>query len=228
IRDCLDGLLQLEYPDYEVIVVDDGSADGTAEAARRAGADTVVALPRNRGKGAAVRAGVAAATGRAVAFLDADLAYHPSQLLRLLDAVESGYDMAVGSRRHVQTVELVAARRLREVSGRLFNLLAQIVLLGDYRDTQCGLKAFRADAAARLFAGGRIDGFAFDVELFHLAERYGFSLVEVPVEVTNSPRSTVRVAAQGWRMVRDLLRLRRWAVRGRDAAPAPAALGLPA
>src|SRR5207302_1357991 len=135
----------------EIVVADDGSDDGTVDAARAAGADQVVALPLNRGKGAAVRAGVLAARGRTVAYTDADLAYPPAQLLRLLAEVEAGADMVVGSRRHVETKTLVQARRLRELTGRLFNLLTGLILLGRYRDTQCGLKAFRSDVARALF-----------------------------------------------------------------------------
>lgn len=198
----------------EVVVVDDGSGDGTAEAARAAGADVVLEQPENRGKGAAVRRGALAAAGRTVAFTDADLSYSPDQLLGLLAEVEDGWDVVVGSRRHDDTTTLVRARRLREIGGRAINVLTQVVLLGQYRDTQCGLKAFRSDVARLLFGRSRIDGFAFDVELFHLAERYRLSLTEVPVSVENSPRSTVRVARDATRLVRDLFRIRRWAKRG--------------
>src|SRR5581483_1432593 len=161
--------------DIEVIVVDDGSKDGTADAARAGGADQVIAQPLNRGKGAAVRAGMLVARGRTVAFTDADLAYPPAQLLDLLAQVEAGWDMVVGSRRHVDTSTLVRAGRLREMTGRLFNALTLLVLLGQYRDTQCGIKAFRSDVARLLFGHASIDRFAFDVELFHLAERYRLS-----------------------------------------------------
>jgi dolichyl-phosphate beta-glucosyltransferase len=198
----------------EVVIVDDGSDDDTAEHARAAGADQVLVQPANRGKGAAVRVGMLAARGRAVAFTDADLSYPPEQLLRLLAEVESGWDVVVGSRRHAETTTLVKNRRLREVSGRLFNTLTVAVLLGQYRDTQCGLKAFRADAARLLFSHARVDGFAFDVEVFHLAERYRLSLAEVPVELANSTTSSVRVGVDALRMLRDLFRVRRWAAAG--------------
>jgi putative flippase GtrA len=199
----------------EVVIVDDGSGDDTAEHARAAGADQVIVQPANRGKGAAVRVGMLAAHGRTVAFTDADLSYPPEQLLRLLAEVESGWDVVVGSRSHVETTTLVRNRRLREVSGRLFNTLTVAVLLGQYRDTQCGLKAFRADAARLLFSHAHVDGFAFDVELFHLAERYRLSLAEVPVELANSTTSSVRVGVDAVRMLRDLFRVRRWAAAGR-------------
>jgi hypothetical protein len=215
IADAIDRLrAALADIEVEIVVVDDGSPDDTAAAARQAGADQVVALPANQGKGAAVRAGALVARGRTIAFTDADLAYPPEQLLRLLEEVEAGWDVVVGSRRHVETTTLVRARRVRELSGRLFNLLTLIVLLGQYRDTQCGLKAFRSDAARRLFAAARIDGFAFDVELFHLVERYHLSLREVPVEVVNSATSTVHVGIDAMRMARDLVRIRALASSG--------------
>lgn len=199
----------------EIIVVDDGSPDDTAEVARAAGADRVERLPVNRGKGAAVRTGMLLARGRTVAFCDADLSYRPVQLVPLLEAVEEGWDVVVGNRRHVLTRTLVRAGRVRELGGRLINLATHVLLLGQYRDTQCGIKAFRRDVAQLLFGLGRIDGFAFDVEVFHLVERYRLSLHEVPVQVVNSERSTVHVVRDGLGLVVDLVRVRRNAHAGR-------------
>ena len=199
----------------EVVVVDDGSSDRTAVEAGNAGADQVVVLPVNQGKGAAVRAGMLAARGRTVAFTDADLSYSPDHLVELLEQIEAGWDVVVGSRRHDDTTTLVHARRVREIGGRAINLLTRIVLLGNYRDTQCGLKAFRSDVAQIIFGHSHIDGFAFDVEVFHLIEAYHLSLAEVPVRVVNSSRSTVHVVSDALRTVRDLFRVRRWARLGR-------------
>ncbi len=205
----------------ELLVVDDGSPDDTAHMARLAGADQVLAFPRNRGKGAAVRAGMLAAKGDVVAFTDADLAYAPEQLVRLAHEAEQGWDVVVGSRYHVDTKTLVRARRIRELSGRLFSVLTRLLVLAEIRDTQCGLKAFRADAARLLFSRSRLDGFAFDVELFHLSERYGLRVKEEPVELANSEVSTVHVAVDALRMVRDLLKIRRWSHAGAyDLPPA--------
>lgn len=214
IRHELGPLVGDRREELEVLVVDDGSDDGTAEAAEAAGADRVVRMERNSGKGAAVRAGVRAATGSTIAFTDADLAYGPAQVAELLVLVEAGYDMVVGSRRHTDTRTLVRAGRLREAGGRLVNLATHALLLGQYRDTQCGLKAFRADVARDLFNASTLDGFAFDVELFHLAERWRLSLAEVPVEVEHSERSTVRVVRDGARLVTDLTRIRQRSRRG--------------
>ena len=209
----------------EVVVVDDGSSDRTAVEAGNAGADQVVVLPVNQGKGAAVRAGMLAARGRTVAFTDADLSYSPDHLVELLEQIEAGWDVVVGSRRHDDTTTLVHARRVREIGGRAINLLTRIVLLGNYRDTQCGLKAFRSDVAQIIFGHSHIDGFAFDVEVFHLIEAYHLSLAEVPVRVVNSSRSTVHVVSDALRTVRDLFRVRRWARLGRyDLDPHEVAL----
>lgn len=197
----------------ELLVVDDGSGDLTATNAEEAGA-TVLRLGVNAGKGAAVRAGVLASNGRTVVYTDADLSYPPDQVRSLLERVEAGAPFVAGSRKHVDTVTLIKGRRLREVSGRVFNLLSRLVVLGRYRDTQCGLKGFSRDAALELFSAGLVDGFAFDVELFLLAERFGVPIVEVPVRVSNAESSSVRMGRDSRRMIEDLARIRRWAADG--------------
>jgi putative flippase GtrA len=212
----------------QIVVVDDGSPDRTAAEAEAAGADLVLRQPENRGKGAAVRAGMAAASGRTVAFTDADLSYSPDQLRLALTTVEEGWDVVVGSRHHVDTVTLVRSRRLREVTGRAFNRLTALVLLGRYRDTQCGLKAFRGDVARLLFGKSIIDGFAFDVEILHLVERYELALTEIPVTLASAETSTVRVGSHARAMVRDLFRIRREAARGRYDVGGPLPLPAPA
>ncbi len=198
----------------EIVVVDDGSRDGTADAADAAGADLVVRQLVNRGKGAAVRGGVLAARGRTVAFTDADLAYEPALLLELLRHVEEGWDAVVGSRRHIETVTLVRAGRLRALGSRAINLISYAVLLGAYRDTQCGLKAFRSDAARAIFSVARIDRFAFDIEVFHLVERQRLALLEVPVTLRNAEGSTVRMGLDSLRVLVDMMRIRRYAGKG--------------
>ena len=100
------------------------------------------------------------------------------------------------------------------MGGRLVNFATHLLLLGQYRDTQCGLKAFRSDVAKSLFSSSTINGFAFDVELFHLAERWRLSLSEISVEVEHSERTTVRVVQDGFRLLRDLIHVRRLASQG--------------
>jgi dolichyl-phosphate beta-glucosyltransferase len=214
----------------EIVVVDDGSPDATADAALAAGAAQVVVQPHKRGKGAAVRAGVAAARGRTVVFTDADLAYGPDQIPPVLAAVEDGWDVAIGDRRHPSSTTLAPPSRLRAWGSRAVGWWGYAVLLGSFRDTQCGLKGFRSDVARFLADRARVDGFAFDIELLHLVERHQLSLIEVPVAVTNSSRSTVRMARDTARLTIDLLRIRHWSAVGAyeadgDFAAAPAPLG---
>ena len=217
IETTLAGLVQplvTEGLDFEVVVVDDGSGDRTAEVASLAGAEQVLSLPANRGKGAAVRAGVQASRGRVVAFLDADLAYHPSHLRDLLMAVESGWDVVVGNRRHPDSVVLRSSG-LRALGSRVVNRMSAAVLLAAPLDTQCGLKGFRGDVARDLFAHARVDGFAFDIEILHLVERRGLSLQEVPVRLDESGgSSTVDVTRDIIRLSADMVRIRWWASRG--------------
>jgi len=197
----------------EVIVVDDGSPDETGAAAKEAGAE-VIRLPVNKGKGAAVRTGVLAARGAAVVFTDADLSYAPSQIERVHAELERGADVVLGSRRHVGTTTLVRAGRVREISGRVFNLFTRLVLPRRFGDTQCGLKGFRREAAQAIFQRATVDGFAFDVEVLWLAAHLGYSIVEVPVELDSAPGSTVRLSRDVMRMLRDLVRIRRRAGTG--------------
>jgi glycosyltransferase involved in cell wall biosynthesis len=197
----------------EVIVADDGSLDATAAEAESAGADRVLRLA-HRGKGSAVRAGMLAAAGSTVAFCDADLAYAPDQVLRVLEAIEAGADVAAGSRRHDDAVALVRAGRLREVTGRAFSLLTDLAVVGSRHDTQCGLKAFSGEAARSVFGRARIDGFAFDVEVFALVHRLDLKVVDVPVQLTNSSRSSVRVLRDAAAMLRDVARVRWGLARG--------------
>lgn len=190
----------------EIVVVDDGSQDDTADAARRAGADQVISLPANRGKGAAVRTGMLAARGGTVAFTDVDLSYAPVQILRLLREVETGAEMVVGSRLHPEAEAVLRAGVARQLASRLFNFLAFLVI-GELRDTQCGLKAFRRDVARELFSRSTIDGLAFDVELFDLARRSGVKVVEVPVSLTSADTSSVRLRGE-LKAILDLARIR--------------------
>ena len=199
----------------EIVVVDDGSDDGTAAAARAAGADVVVELGSNCGKGAAVRAGMRAASGTVLAFTDADLAYAPGQLVGLLDEVERGADVVVGNRRHPESVAVTDPSGLRRAGSVVVGLLRTVLRLGRGRDTQCGLKAFSRKAADLVVDASVMDRFSFDIEALFLADRLGMRVTEVPVEVVNSDVSSVRVAHDGWKLVFDMARIRTRSLLGR-------------
>ncbi|MDA3038084.1 MAG: glycosyltransferase [Actinomycetota bacterium] len=213
--EVLAGALGAQMPrsEFEILVADDGSVDDTAGRAEAAGARVLV-LGRNRGKGAAVRAGVIDARGRSVVFTDADLAYSPEAVLRVLAEIEDGWDFVVGSRRHEETTTLVRARRVREIGSRAINWLTHLVLLSRFRDTQCGLKGFRQDIGRVVFERTVIDGFAFDIELFLIAEQDQLSVREISVSVANRAGSSVKVARDTVQLARDLLRIRRRAGAG--------------
>ncbi|WP_420436082.1 glycosyltransferase [Candidatus Poriferisodalis sp.] len=207
----------------EIVVVDDGSTDGTAEAARRAGADVVVSSEANRGKGAAVRTGMLAASGRLRLFTDVDLAYPPGQLTELVDALDRGADVALGNRRHAQARTISPAAPARAIASRMFNAFTRLVLLRRYRDTQCGFKGFTAEAAQEIFSRAVIDGFTFDVEVLYLVEHLDLTSVEVPVAVDHSADTTVRLVAQSLKVVTDIWRIRHRAAAGAyDTPRAPA------
>lgn len=197
----------------EVVVVDDGSTDQTQVAARAAaGGDPrvrVLRTERNHGKGFAVRSGVLAAGGERILFTDADGSYGPEQAERVLAALD-GAPVAIGAR----ALQPGSAPLLRRLASPVFNRAMRLALGLPYHDTQCGLKAFRRQAALAIFRRARLDGFAFDAEALLLATRLGFEVVEVPVEATDFDGSKVRLVADALRMLADVWRVRRAAASG--------------
>jgi dolichyl-phosphate beta-glucosyltransferase len=203
----------------EVIVVDDGSRDRTADAARAAlagrVASRVIRREKNRGKGASVREGVLAASGEVILFSDDDLSTPIGEIDKLLASLQAGADVAIGSRALPESVIEVRQRRPRELMGKAFNRLVRLLVLKGYRDTQCGFKAFRRAAAMDLFSRLRTDGFGFDVEVLVLCRELGYRVAEVPVVWRDSRPSRVRLFRGSLAMIMELLRIRRFARRSR-------------
>jgi glycosyltransferase involved in cell wall biosynthesis len=200
--------------EVELIVVDDGSTDGTTVIADQiAAADPrvrVVRTTRNYGKGYAVRTGIQAAQGDVVTFTDADGSYGPEQLERVIAALELA-PVAIGARLGSQAG---AGPPLRRLASRVFNRVMRLLLGLPFSDTQCGLKGFRRDAAEALFSRARVDGFAFDAEALLLARRLAIEVVEVPVRAEERLGSKVRLGGDALRMVADVWKVRRAAGRG--------------
>ena len=201
---------------WEVLVVDDGSRDGTAARARAVGGDAVRVLSNeaNRGKGYSVRRGMLEARGARRLMTDADLSTPIEELERLEARLAEGYDVAIASRALPGANIEVRQPWFRENAGRAFNLLVQLLLLPGLRDTQCGFKLFSAAAAQAAFAPARLDGFSFDVEVLYIARRQGRRIVEVPVTWRNDAATRVG-SLKGLQAFADLLRIRAAAGRGR-------------
>jgi dolichyl-phosphate beta-glucosyltransferase len=203
-----DGAVDLEVT--EVVFIDDGSTDATADTARRLLAPVphhrVISLPTNRGKGEAVRTGVALARGSCTAYMDADMAIDPRAVPLLLVGLETN-DAAIGSRALPDSM-VDGTYTVRAAMGRLFNRLVTTGTGLGLQDTQCGFKAFRTPAARLLFHLVRIDRFAFDVELLARARRLGLRITEVPVQWKNVPGSTIHPLHDSITMLADVYRSR--------------------
>lgn len=195
--------------EYEVLVVDDGSPDATAEVA--AGfADRGVRLLRldeNRGKGAALRAGVLASRGERVLLTDADLSTPIAELERL-EPLLATHAVVIGSRSVAESNLVVRQPLYRELMGKTFNKLVWLLAVRGLADTQCGFKLLRGKVARELFADLTVDRFAYDVELLWLARRRGHRIAEVGVTWVNSPQSRVSPVKDSLSMLWDILRFR--------------------
>jgi dolichyl-phosphate beta-glucosyltransferase len=198
--------------DWEVILIDDGSSDGTQAAARRLAEQLGLPLQilrheKNRGKGCALRTGVLASSGDPVLISDVDLSTPLSEWLKLAERLPT-HPIAIGSRALEE--DLVRRRQpfYRRLLGKTGNLLVRLLAVPGIHDTQCGFKLFRGDVARDLFRRARIDGFAYDMEILYLARLRGLAIAEVPVLWFNSPDSRVSLLRDALPTLWDLLRLR--------------------
>jgi len=211
----------------EVIVVNDGSRDNTEEITRQfAGKDPIVRIvnnPGNRGKGYSVRNGMLHARGRIVIFSDADLSSPIEESTKLIDAIDRGADIAIGSRWLRAETQTQRQPLHRQIFGRIFNLLLRLSLGLQFADTQCGFKAFRRPAVEAIFPLQRIERWGFDPELLFLARKFGFSVEEVPVLWGHSGGTRIHPLIDGSRMFMEMLHIRWNDLRGKYDSPMTAA-----
>ena len=199
---------------HEILIVDDGSSDGTLDLVkgfiRKAGkgALRVIKQKVNQGKGAAVKRGALEAKGNIVLFMDADNATTLNQYDRFKPLFTKGFDVVVGSRAVDRSMVRGHQPLYREAMGRFFNVLVQLAATPGIQDTQCGFKAFRREAAQMVFPLQTIDRFGFDVEILFIARKQGWKLVEAPVEWFDAPGSKVHVLGDSSMMFLDLALIR--------------------
>ena len=198
----------------EVIVVNDGSRDNTAEIVREYAKThppvKLIENPGNRGKGYTVRNGMMHAHGDILLFTDADLSSPIQEARKLFAAIANGADVTFGSRWLQAELQTERQPLYRQVFGRIFNLLLRIILGLKYKDTQCGFKAFTRKAAHQIFSRQMIDRWGFDPEILFLAEKFGYKVAEVPVEWAHDNRSKINPVTDGAKMFVEMLRVR-WA-----------------
>ncbi len=191
---------------YEIIIADDGSIDNgrTRSVSEQLGCRWI-GNTTNLGKGAAVRLGMLAASGRCRIFTDADVPFELEAIGRMVARLESGVDVVVGDRTLTTSHYFSAIPLLRSMASRIFSLLVKTLILGSTYDTQCGIKGFRAAVAEEMFTGSRVNSFAFDVELLTIALKRNYSIERIPVRLRGEPvTSSVRLARDSVRMFRDL------------------------
>ncbi len=202
----------------EILVVDDGSKDGTAAVAEyfciKIPTLRVVSNGVNRGKGYSVRHGMQEARGRIALFTDADLSAPIEEAGKLIDALET-YDVAIGSRAMDRSLITVRESPFREFAGIIFNKIVRIILWLPFVDTQCGFKAFQRERCGIIFEQQRIERFGFDPELLYLARHHGLRAMEIPVRWGHSPATKVSMLHDSIQMFIDVFTIRWNSLRGR-------------
>jgi dolichyl-phosphate beta-glucosyltransferase len=212
-----------QHWDAEVVVVNDGSRDQTADLVRACAQKhtelRLIENPGNRGKGYSVRNGMLNARGDVLLFSDADLSSPIEEATKLFAAIDSGADIAIGSRWLQPETQTHRQSLLRQFYGRLFNLALRLLLGLNFKDTQCGFKAFTRSAALAIFPLQKIERWGFDPELLYLARRAGLKVKEVPVAWAHAEGTRLSPLRDGIRMFGEVLKIRWYALTGKYSKP---------
>lgn len=205
--------LELHFSSFEIICVDDGSSDRTFESL------TSLSLPEdrfkvfknknNRGKGYSVRYGVLHSSGDIILFMDADLSTDLREIVRIYKMTVEDYDLVIGSRHSKDSNISVSQPLHRRLSAFAFRTISNTAIGLDFKDTQCGFKSFRRQAALEIFSSQKIERFAFDVEILYLAELFGFSIGVLPVRWANASDSRVKFFRDSMNMLKDIHRIKK-------------------
>lgn len=210
--------LSNRFRDFEIIVVDDGSTDATADVvemfSEKHAETRLIRYDKNYGKGYAVRTGVLAAKGGYILFSDADMSTPIREVRKLIRALKSGFDIAIGSRAQEKSKILEYQPLYRMFMGKIFNRIVRILTVDGFNDTQCGFKCFKYDVAQEIFKGCRIDGFGFDVEVLFVAKRKGFKIKEIGVIWRNSAMSKVHPIFHSLQMLKEIFAIRMYGFLG--------------
>lgn len=204
--ECVYKFLSSQDYSYEVILCNDGSNDSTGTIAKAffdGKSNFQLLTLSHKGKGSAVKAGMLAARGQNIFMCDADLAMSLDQIDLFLNEIGKGFDIAIGSR-ELEASHRYEEPRLRYLGGRIFNLLVKFIAIRKYHDTQCGFKCFTSKSAHKIFESIKTSGWAFDVEVLMLADRWGYSVSEVPIHWRHGTGSKVKFGSAIFQMVKDI------------------------
>jgi len=197
---------------YEIIIVNDGSTDGTGEIAQKYSQIRknirILTNDTKKGKGYSVKRGMLDGDGKYLLFSDSDMSTPIEEEEKLIGWLGQGYDIAIGSRSMKESRIIVHQAWHREMMGKIFNKFVRLITVRGLIDTQCGFKVFRRECAKKLFGMQKLDGFAFDVEILFLAKKHDYKIKEVPVQWRNSPHTKVNALRDPLNMMIELVKIR--------------------
>ncbi|HIH14728.1 MAG: glycosyl transferase family protein [archaeon GW2011_AR17] len=198
------------FSDYEILVINDGSQDATADIAEKFKAKKVKLIqnPKNMGKGFSVKLGMINAKYDLILFTDADLATPIEELPKFLKSIEEGYDIAIASRSIEGANIEVAQTKYRQVLGKAFPILVQNMVLKDFKDTQCGFKVFKKEAARKIFPRQTLQRWAFDVEILYIAKKLGYKIKEIPVTWIDKGNSKLSPMKDSFKMFYEITKIK--------------------